>query len=42
MYGDEDGGKISTLCKSALYALFNDYKKIHNDEHVRDMPSSSH
>ncbi|KAI7746458.1 hypothetical protein M8C21_022551 [Ambrosia artemisiifolia] len=42
MYGDDDGGRICALCKSALYELFNDYKRIHSDERVRNMPSSSH
>ncbi|KAI7737469.1 hypothetical protein M8C21_018378 [Ambrosia artemisiifolia] len=42
MYGDEDGRKISGLCKNALYELFNDYKKIHSDERVRNMSSFSH
>lgn len=41
MYGDVEGDLVWTLCKNALTELFNDYKRIYSDQHVRKACSSS-
>ncbi|GJY47055.1 zinc finger BED domain-containing protein RICESLEEPER 2-like protein, partial [Tanacetum coccineum] len=41
MYGDDDGGKLVASCRNALYELFDEYKRIHFDQNVSNISSSS-
>ncbi|PWA55622.1 hypothetical protein CTI12_AA426370 [Artemisia annua] len=41
LYGDDDGRKIVASCRSVLYELFDEYKRIHFDQHVSNISSSS-
>lgn len=40
VYGDKVEEKIIILCKNMLYELFNEYKRIHSDQHVKITSSS--
>ncbi|GJU19766.1 zinc finger BED domain-containing protein RICESLEEPER 2-like protein [Tanacetum coccineum] len=39
--GNEDGNQVATLCRNALKELFNDYKRIYLDQHLKNSTSSS-
>ncbi|KAK1415305.1 hypothetical protein QVD17_31084 [Tagetes erecta] len=41
MYGIELGDKVSQLCEEALVDIFNDYKRIHSDNHTTKSSTSS-
>ncbi|GJY20758.1 hypothetical protein Tco_0393324 [Tanacetum coccineum] len=40
--GNEDGNEVVTLCRNALKELYDYYKRIYSDQHLKNGTSSSH